>query len=118
MDLKQHIRHVPDFPKAGILFYDITTLLRNAEGFAMTIDMLSSPYRRQGHRSRRRHREPRLHPGRGGRRAHQGRVHSDPQAGQAAVEDAQGELRARVRDGLAGSARGRDRERAARPDRR
>ena len=44
MDLKQHIRHVPDFPKAGILFYDITTLLRNAEGFAMTIDMLASPY--------------------------------------------------------------------------
>jgi adenine phosphoribosyltransferase len=44
MDLKQHIRHVPDFPKAGILFYDITTLLRNAEGFAMTIDLLSSPY--------------------------------------------------------------------------
>jgi adenine phosphoribosyltransferase len=44
MDLKQHIRHVPDFPKAGILFYDITTLLRNAEGFAMTIDMLSRPY--------------------------------------------------------------------------
>ena len=44
MDLKQHIRHVPDFPKAGILFYDITTLLRNAEGFKMTIDMLSSPY--------------------------------------------------------------------------
>ena len=48
MDLKQHIRHVPDFPKAGILFYDITTLLRNAEGFAMTIDMLSSPYAGEG----------------------------------------------------------------------
>ena len=44
MDLKQHIRHVPDFPKAGILFYDITTLLRNAEGFAMTIDMVASPF--------------------------------------------------------------------------
>jgi len=44
MDLKQHIRHVPDFPKAGILFYDITTLLRNAEGFKMTIDMMSAPY--------------------------------------------------------------------------
>jgi adenine phosphoribosyltransferase len=44
MDLKQHIRHVPDFPKAGILFYDITTLLRNAEGFAMTVDMLASPF--------------------------------------------------------------------------
>jgi adenine phosphoribosyltransferase len=44
MDLKQQIRHIPDFPKAGILFYDITTLLRNREGFAMTVDMLSSPY--------------------------------------------------------------------------
>ena len=44
MDLKQHIRHVPDFPKAGILFYDITTLLRNAEGFAMTVDMMAGPY--------------------------------------------------------------------------
>ena len=27
MDLKAHIRHVPDFPKKGILFYDISTLL-------------------------------------------------------------------------------------------
>ena len=33
MDLKQHIRNVPDFPKAGILFYDITTLLRDPQGF-------------------------------------------------------------------------------------
>ena len=44
MDLKQHIRHVPDFPKAGILFYDITTLLRDPAGFKTTIDLLSSPY--------------------------------------------------------------------------
>jgi adenine phosphoribosyltransferase len=44
MDLKQHIRHVPDFPKAGILFYDITTLLRDPEGFKITIDMLASPF--------------------------------------------------------------------------
>jgi adenine phosphoribosyltransferase len=44
MDLKQHIRHVPDFPKSGILFYDITTLLQNADGFATTIDRLSTPY--------------------------------------------------------------------------
>ena len=44
MDLKQHIRHVPDFPKPGILFYDITTLLRNAEGLRTTIDTLASPY--------------------------------------------------------------------------
>jgi adenine phosphoribosyltransferase len=48
MDLKQHIRHVPDFPKAGILFYDITTLLRDRHGFTMTIDMLSMPYVGQG----------------------------------------------------------------------
>ena len=48
MDLKQHIRHVPDFPKAGILFYDITTLLRDAEGFKATIDMLSAPYADKG----------------------------------------------------------------------
>ena len=44
MDLKQHIRHVPDFPKAGILFYDITTLLRNPEGLGVTIDRLAEPY--------------------------------------------------------------------------
>src|ERR1044071_8954671 len=48
MDLKQHIRHVPDFPKTGILFYDITTLLRDREGFAMTVDLLSTPYEQQG----------------------------------------------------------------------
>ena len=44
MNLKQHIRHVPDFPKPGILFYDITTLLRNAEGLRKTIDTLANPY--------------------------------------------------------------------------
>ena len=44
MDLKKHIRHVPDFPKAGILFYDITTLLKDADGFKATIDLLSTPY--------------------------------------------------------------------------
>ena len=48
MDLKQHIRHVPDFPKPGVLFYDITTLLRDPQGFAMTVDMLSTPYQDQG----------------------------------------------------------------------
>ena len=48
MDLKQHIRHVPDFPKVGILFYDITTLLRDATGLKTTIDLLSTPYMGQG----------------------------------------------------------------------
>jgi adenine phosphoribosyltransferase len=43
-ELKKRIRHVPDFPKAGILFYDITTLLRDPEGFKLSIDRLSEPY--------------------------------------------------------------------------
>lgn len=42
--LKQQIRSVPDFPKAGILFYDITTLLRDPAGFRSTIEALSSPF--------------------------------------------------------------------------
>src|SRR5881409_428486 len=47
IDLKQHIRHVPDFPRAGILFYDITTLLRDPDGFRATIDVLALPYEGQ-----------------------------------------------------------------------
>ena len=31
--LKSQIRHVPDFPKPGILFYDITTLMKDPQGF-------------------------------------------------------------------------------------
>jgi adenine phosphoribosyltransferase len=46
--LKARIRHVPDFPKAGILFYDVTTLLRDPEGFKLSIDTLSEPYKGQG----------------------------------------------------------------------
>jgi adenine phosphoribosyltransferase len=42
--LKSKIRSVPDFPRAGILFYDITTLLRDPEGFQMTIDALVKPF--------------------------------------------------------------------------
>ena len=42
--LKARIRHVPDFPKPGILFYDITTLLRDAEGFRAAIDAIAAPY--------------------------------------------------------------------------
>jgi adenine phosphoribosyltransferase len=38
--LKKIIREVPDFPKAGINFYDITTLLQDADGFKQTIDAL------------------------------------------------------------------------------
>jgi adenine phosphoribosyltransferase len=42
--LKERIRHVPDFPKKGILFYDITTLLKDAEGFRMAVDAMAAPY--------------------------------------------------------------------------
>jgi adenine phosphoribosyltransferase len=47
-ELKQRIRHVPDFPKAGILFYDVTTLLRDPQGFKLAIDAMSEPYRDAG----------------------------------------------------------------------
>jgi adenine phosphoribosyltransferase len=42
--LKSLIREVPDFPKPGILFYDITTLLKDRTGFATLIDQLSAHY--------------------------------------------------------------------------
>jgi adenine phosphoribosyltransferase len=42
--LKKLIREVPDFPKKGILFYDITTLLKDKQGFATLIDELSEHY--------------------------------------------------------------------------
>ena len=42
--LKRLIREVPDFPKPGILFYDITTLLKDKTGFATLIDKLAEHY--------------------------------------------------------------------------
>src|ERR1700723_4262288 len=42
--LKHLIWEVPDFPKKGILFYDITTLLKDKVGFALLIDALSANY--------------------------------------------------------------------------
>jgi adenine phosphoribosyltransferase len=44
-DLKKLIREVPDFPKPGILFYDITTLLKDSAGLAGVIDGLKDHYR-------------------------------------------------------------------------
>ena len=43
--LKQRIRHVPDFPKPGILFYDVTTLLKDREGFQQAVEAMAAPYR-------------------------------------------------------------------------
>jgi adenine phosphoribosyltransferase len=45
--LKMMIRHVPDFPKPGILFYDITTLLRDPAGFRLAVEAVASPYHGQ-----------------------------------------------------------------------
>jgi adenine phosphoribosyltransferase len=47
-NLKERIRSVPDFPKAGILFYDITTLLQDAAGFRAAIDSLAMPFLDRG----------------------------------------------------------------------
>jgi adenine phosphoribosyltransferase len=43
--LKSEIREIPDWPKKGILFYDVTTLLKKGECFGRTIDALVQPYR-------------------------------------------------------------------------
>lgn len=48
MDLKAKIRHVPDFPKPGILFYDITTLLQDPDGLREAIDSLAAPFKDEG----------------------------------------------------------------------
>ncbi len=47
MDLKSHIRQIPDFPKPGILFYDISTLLMNGEAWAATVERLTDIVRKQ-----------------------------------------------------------------------
>lgn len=48
LDLKSLIREIPDFPKPGILFRDITPLLASAEGFREAIRQLAEPFRNQG----------------------------------------------------------------------
>jgi adenine phosphoribosyltransferase len=45
MDLKKHIREVPDFPKPGILFYDISTLLAHGEAWQATVERLDEALR-------------------------------------------------------------------------
>ncbi len=43
-DLRAKIREIPDFPKPGILFYDITTLLKDAAAYKAAIDLMLAPY--------------------------------------------------------------------------
>ena len=47
-DLRSLIRDVPDFPKPGVLFKDITPLLRSPEGLTSSIEQLAAPYRQSG----------------------------------------------------------------------
>ena len=47
MDYKSLIREIPDFPKPGILFYDITTLLKNPQGYRAVIDDFTVRYRNE-----------------------------------------------------------------------
>jgi adenine phosphoribosyltransferase len=47
MNLKEFIRDVPDFPKPGIIFKDITTLLKDKDAFRRTIDLLCAPFENQ-----------------------------------------------------------------------
>jgi adenine phosphoribosyltransferase len=44
-DLRAKIREIPDFPKPGILFYDITTLLKDPDSFRELIDLMLAPYK-------------------------------------------------------------------------
>jgi adenine phosphoribosyltransferase len=44
MDIKSVIRTIPDYPKPGIMFRDVTTLLGNARAFRTTVDLLVQPY--------------------------------------------------------------------------
>jgi adenine phosphoribosyltransferase len=48
MDLKSFVRDIPDFPKPGIVFRDITTLLSNAKAFRYTIDTLADKCQEAG----------------------------------------------------------------------
>ena len=45
MDLRDHIRSIPDFPKPGILFYDISTLLAHARAWHETIERMAAAVR-------------------------------------------------------------------------
>ena len=47
-ELKSAIREIPDFPKKGILFYDITTLLKDPKAFSAILEELASPYKAAG----------------------------------------------------------------------
>ena len=46
-DLKDRIRDIPDFPKEGIIFKDITTLLKDGDAFKKSVDLLASKFKKE-----------------------------------------------------------------------
>ena len=46
-DLKKHIRDIPDFPQEGIIFKDISTLIKNKDAFKKSIDVLASKFKKE-----------------------------------------------------------------------
>jgi len=47
MDLKKYIRTIPDFPKKGIMFRDITTLIKNGNAFKNVVDEIANRYKKE-----------------------------------------------------------------------
>ena len=47
MDLREYIRDVPDFPKEGIIFKDITTLISNGDAFKYAVDKMIEPFKEE-----------------------------------------------------------------------
>lgn len=47
MDLKEYIRTIPDFPKKGIMFRDITTLIKNGSAFSYAVDAIAAHYKEE-----------------------------------------------------------------------
>ena len=48
LDLKQYIRDIPDFPKQGIIFKDITPLLQDKDAFRQAIERMAAPFKDRG----------------------------------------------------------------------
>ena len=112
MDFKSIIRTIPDYPKPGIMFRDVTTLLGNARAFRTTVDLLVQPYAGFANRQGGGDRGARVHHrGRGGASI-VGRLRAGAQEGQAAVEDDGAGLRSGIRHRHGRDPRRRGRRRA------
>ena len=60
-DFEGHITDIVDYPKPGVVFKDITTLLKDPDGFEATIDAIAEHFQGCGRDESRRRRGPRLH---------------------------------------------------------